>query len=216
MRTHKDPIIKYPRRQKRKINNKTYKISPPSLKCSLIMGKIKSRNTKIEEKLRKYKGQKEGEEDFYVQTFEEIMAMFGSVINILNGILVLIALISLFVASVNITNTMYTAVLERTKEIGIMKSVGAKNSDILTLFLIESGLLGLVGGLIGVGVGAGIGKSVEYIALTQLGTPFLQASISLELVLGALLFSFVVGSFSGVLPAIQASRMRPVEALRHE
>jgi putative ABC transport system permease protein len=111
---------------------------------------------------------------------------------------------------------MYTAVLERTKEIGTMKAVGAKNSDILYIFLFESGLLGLVGGVIGILIGIGIGKSVEFVASNYLGTDYLRASFGLPLIIGALLFSFIVGSASGILPAYQASRLKPADALRYE
>ena len=82
---------------------------------------------KINEKLRKFKGQEKGKEDFFVQTFADLLETFGTILVVINGVLVLIALISLGVASVNIMNTMYTAVLERTKEIGVMKAIGAQN-----------------------------------------------------------------------------------------
>ncbi|MCK4521637.1 MAG: ABC transporter permease, partial [Nanoarchaeota archaeon] len=170
---------------------------------------------RITEKFRKRKGQKEGQEDFYVQTFEQMMEIYGNVILILNGVLVLIALISLFVAAVNIMNTMYTSVLERTKEIGIMKAIGARNSTIFTLFFIESGLLGLVGGSIGVLLGYGIAKSGEIIARGA-GLSMLKPYFPLWLIIGCLLFAFLVGAFSGLLPAIQASKLNPVDALRYE
>ena len=112
-------------------------------------------------------------------------------------------------------NTMYTAVLERTREIGVMKAVGAKNGQILGLFLIESGLLGLVGGLIGTLVGIGISLVAGRFIDQALSVPFIP-SFRLELILGAIAFSFVLGSISGVLPARQASGLQPVEALRYE
>src|SRR3989344_4069771 len=87
--------------------------------------------SRLEEKLRKEKGQKEGEEDFFVQTYEQLIETFSTVLVVLNSILVIIAGISILVAAVNIMNTMYNAVLERTKEIGVMKSIGARNSTIL-------------------------------------------------------------------------------------
>jgi putative ABC transport system permease protein len=111
---------------------------------------------------------------------------------------------------------MYTSVLERTKEIGIMKAIGAQNRDIFLIFLIESGLLGLVGGVIGVLIGVGIGKSVEYVATVQLGTPFLQAVFGLPLIIGALSFSFIIGAASGVFPAMRAAKLKPTDALRYE
>ena len=112
-------------------------------------------------------------------------------------------------------NTMYTAVVERTKEIGIMKSIGAKNKDIFALFFFESGLLGMVGGIIGIGIGVGLAKGLAYIGSLQLGSNLIQAKISLFLVFGALLFSYLIGSLAGILPAVQASKLSPVEALRY-
>jgi len=111
---------------------------------------------------------------------------------------------------------MYTAVLERYREIGIMKAVGARNSDILKLFLIESGLLGVVGGIIGVLLGIVMGKIVEVIAVAQLHTTLLQAPVPPYLVIGCLAFAFIVGALSGTFPAWQASRIKPVQALRYE
>ena len=93
---------------------------------------------------------------------------------------------------------------------------GAKNNDIFLIFLIESGLLGVVGGVIGIALGIAIGKGVEYIAFVQLGSPFLKAVFGLPLILGALAFSFVIGAASGVLPAMQAAKLRPTDALRYE
>ena len=119
---------------------------------------------KILEKLRKHKGEEKGKETFYVQTFQDAMETFGNIINILNGILFLIAFISLIVASVNIMNTMYTSVLERTKEIGIMKSIGAQNSEILFIFIFESGFLGMVGGVLGVTGGYIIAKILDLLS----------------------------------------------------
>ena len=132
------------------------------------------------------------------------------------AVLVGIAGISLLVGGIGIMNTMYTSVLERTKEIGTMKAIGAKNSDILQIFLFESGLLGLVGGTIGVVLGIGLGKSVEYIATIALDTNLVQASITLPLVFGALGFSFFIGSISGIFPAFQAAKLKPADALRYE
>jgi putative ABC transport system permease protein len=169
----------------------------------------------IQEKLRKHKGQEKGKEDFYVQTFEDLIKIFTTIITVINGVLVLIALISLVVASVNIMNTMFTAVLERTKEIGVMKAVGARNSDILLIFIFESGLLGMIGGIIGVLLGfivASIGGSIAATA----GYALLKPIFPWYLILGCILFAFLVGAGSGVLPAVRASKLKPVDSLRYE
>ncbi|PIN90292.1 ABC transporter permease [Candidatus Pacearchaeota archaeon CG10_big_fil_rev_8_21_14_0_10_35_13] len=166
--------------------------------------------------LAKFRGLKYENRDFTIMTPEEILKSFEAILNILTAFLGGIAAISLIVGGVGITNTMYTSVLERRKEIGTMKAVGAQNKDILMIFTIESGLLGLVGGIIGVGLGKIIGKIIEGIALKQLGTNLLQAAMPVELIIGSLLFSFFVGAISGAVPAIQASKLKPVDALRYE
>ena len=112
-------------------------------------------------------------------------------------------------------NTMYTAVVERTKEIGIMKSIGARNSAVFSLFFIESGLLGTVGGAVGALIGYLSATGLAFVGKMILGSELISAHISPQLIIGAVLFSFVVGSFFGTLPAIQASRLNPVDALRY-
>jgi putative ABC transport system permease protein len=172
----------------------------------------------IEKELKKEKGEKLSEKpiSFEVRTSEQLLNSFGDILGVIQAVLVGIAGISLLVGGIGIANTMYTSVLERTKEIGTMKAVGAKNSDILILFLIESGMLGLIGGLIGIGIGIGLSKTAEYIAAQQLGADLLQASIDPVLIIGALVFSFLIGAVSGVFPAMQASKLKPVDALRYE
>ncbi len=170
---------------------------------------------KIKEKLRKFKDEEKGKETFYVQTFADAMETFGMIINILNGILVLIALISLVVAAVNIMNTMYTAVLERTKEIGVMKAIGAQNNEILLVFVFESGFLGFLGGVAGVILGFLISFTGGKIAAGA-GFAMLKPVFPWYLILSCLLFATLVGASSGFLPAIRASKQNPVDALRYE
>ena len=170
----------------------------------------------ISRALRKERGEKKDEETFRIQTSEQLLETFTNIFGVVQAVLVGIAAISLLVGGVGIMNTMYTSVLERTKEIGTMKAIGAKNSDILTLFLFESGLLGLIGGAIGIGIGIGLGKTAEYIAAVGLGTELLRAAFPWYLIVGALTFSFVIGSASGLLPAMQAAKLKPVDALRYE
>jgi len=97
-----------------------------------------------------------------------------------------------------------------------MKAIGAKNSDILSIFLIESGMLGLIGGLIGLVLGFGASKAVELIAIQQLNTTLLKAAAPWWLIFGCLAFGFLIGSISGVAPAYQAAKTKPVDALRYE
>jgi putative ABC transport system permease protein len=171
---------------------------------------------RIERKLRQSRGEKEDQETFRVQTSEQLLDTFQNIFAVVQGVLVGIAAISLLVGGIGIMNTMYTSVLERTKEIGTMKAIGAKNSHVLILFLLESGLLGLVGGLIGVGIGIGLAKGAEVLATATIGTPLLQASMDPIIMIGALAFSFIIGSLSGIAPAYQASKLKPVDALRFE
>ena len=170
---------------------------------------------KVKDKLRKFKGQEEGKEDFFVQTFEDALQVFTNIFLVINGILVLIACISLIVATVNIMNSMYAAVLERTSEIGVMKAIGAENSTIMQLFVVESGLLALVGGAFGIVFGY-ILASAGGAAAAAAGYSFLKPIFPLWLIIFCLVFSFVVGALAGLLPARQASKLQPVEALRYE
>jgi putative ABC transport system permease protein len=169
-----------------------------------------------ERMLRKDRGLDEGKENFQVQTPQQILQSLNTVLFIVQAILVGIAAISLIVGGIGIMNTMYTAVIERTRDIGIMKSIGAKNSDVLLLFLIESGMLGTAGGAIGVVIGIMFSEIVAVGSRFALGTSLIDAQFPWYLLVGALAFAFVVGSVSGILPALQASRMQPVEALRYE
>ena len=170
----------------------------------------------IEEALRRHRDVKLGQEDFQVETFEEVLESFLVLLNVVNVIIIGIASISLFVGAVGITNTMFTAVIERTKEIGIMKAIGAKISDIQNMFIIESGMLGLIGGALGVIIGVSISKIIEKIAADALGTDLLVPIFPAWLIIGSLLFAFVLGSISGYLPARRAAKMNPVDALATE
>ncbi|PIN90908.1 hypothetical protein COU60_01030 [Candidatus Pacearchaeota archaeon CG10_big_fil_rev_8_21_14_0_10_34_76] len=167
----------------------------------------------IEDLLRERRDVKIGEEDFEVSTPE---AQLESINEILTGIqvfIVIIASISIFIGAVGIANTMTTSVIERRKEIGIMKAIGARNKNIFYQFFVEAGLLGLIGGLIGAALGIGIG----YLGTTGLNI-FLGTStkpnINFILIISSLLGSFIVGSISGVVPAMNAAKQNPVEAIR--
>jgi len=169
----------------------------------------------IEKNLRKERGQEEGKEDFYVQSFADLFETYASVLNIIIGFVIAIALISVLVSGVNTANTMITSVIERKKEIGIMKSIGSRNSNILGIFLFESSFLGFVAGVIGCGIGwllSFIGGRI----LDNLGYGFLQPSFPILLFVGCIAFATLTGAISGVFPAYRASKINPVDALRYE
>ncbi|MBI2665468.1 ABC transporter permease, partial [Candidatus Woesearchaeota archaeon] len=168
----------------------------------------------IAKELRKVRDVDEGKENFTIQTPENLLATLSTILSIIQGVLVGIAAISLVVGGIGIMNTMYTAVLERTKEIGIMKATGARNSQMMWLFLVESGFLGLFGGIIGVILGYGISKLVEIIAYQIYGSFLIKTNFNIWLVLGMLAFAFLLGAASGVFPARQAAKLKPVEAFR--
>lgn len=171
---------------------------------------------RVEKRLRRNRGLDEGKEDFVVQSSTELIESFNAVFNIIQVVFVGIAAISLIVGGIGIANVMFTAVLERTREIGVMKAIGARNKDVLLMFLVESGFLGLVGGVIGILFGMGISKTVEIFANSAFGPGTIYASYSPFLIIGMLVFSIGLGALSGVLPARRASKLKPVEALRYE
>jgi putative ABC transport system permease protein len=170
---------------------------------------------KVEEALRDKRNVKKGNEDFFVRSFEDMINSYSGALNVVIGFVILIALISVFVSYINTSNTMITSVLERYKEIGIMKSIGAKNSEILFIFLFESALIGFLAGLIGVAIGFGASYLGGKI-LVSLGWSFLKPYFSFWLFSGCILFATLTGAISGVLPALRASKINPVDALRYE
>ncbi|MEK7066661.1 MAG: ABC transporter permease, partial [Patescibacteria group bacterium] len=116
-----------------------------------------------------------------------------------------------------IMNTMYTAVLERTKQIGIMKAVGATSDMILGLFLFESGLIGAVGGISGIIFGIFASAVIGELAKTAgINGLFSWASLDYLGLASVFVLTFIVGIVAGYLPARQASKMEPAEALRYE
>ncbi|RME54321.1 ABC transporter permease [Candidatus Woesearchaeota archaeon] len=166
---------------------------------------------KIESKLKRSRD----DEAFQVFTPEQLLTQIGSILDIIRFILAGIAAISLVVGGIGIMNAMYTSVKERTREIGVMKAVGATNYDVAMMFVVESGLIGMVGGVIGVVIGLAMAFSVEGIA-AQLGFALISIKADVEVIVFALVFAFVVGMLSGFMPAIRAAKMVPVEALRYE
>jgi putative ABC transport system permease protein len=151
-----------------------------------------------------------------VQTAKRLAQILNEVLGALRVALGGIAAIALLVGGIGLTNTMYMAVLERTREIGILKALGARRAQILLLFTFEAGLLGLVGGALGLALGLALSESVTLIAARLFGGVSFAPDITPGLILGALGFAFVLGALAGLLPARRAARLRPLEALRYE
>jgi len=139
---------------------------------------------------------------------------------VLDGFLAIFGSLALAVASIGIVNTLVMAILERRREIGIMKALGASDADVRKLFFAEAGAMGLVGGAFGVTLGWVIGRLINFgtnIYLARQHFPAAQIwSVPVWLVLGALAFSLVVSLLSGLYPASRAARLDPVQALRYE
>lgn len=156
-------------------------------------------------------------EEFTILTPARTTAIVGSIIGAMELVLVIIALVSLIVGAVGIMNTMYTSVLERTKQIGIMKAVGASRDAIMSIFLIESGIIGLVGGLLGILFGLIVSYFIGLVAGNfGISNLFIWAAIDYFELFVILIVTFITGVLSGVLPARAASRLEPAEALRYE
>jgi putative ABC transport system permease protein len=166
---------------------------------------------------------KETEKDFTVSNPSAMQETFKQTMSTMSIFLGAIAAISLIVGAIGIANTMFTSVLEKTKEIGIMKAIGARNKNILVIFLLNAGMIGLVGGLGGIilgVIGSGIIGSMVSSASGTAGGGISRmlgsTAITPGLLIGALLFSIIIGMIAGAIPAYRASRLKPVDALRYE
>jgi putative ABC transport system permease protein len=147
--------------------------------------------------------------DFNIRNFQDMIDSISNVTGTMTTLLSGIAAISLVVGGIGIMNIMLVTVTERTKEIGLLKAIGAKKKDILTQFLIESLVLTLVGGLIGIV----LGLAIAYFAANAMSIPFV---ISLSGILLAVGVSSAIGIGFGYYPAKKASDLQPIDALRYE
>jgi len=159
--------------------------------------------------------------DFTVTSPTSLLETIQSTMATLTFFLTGIAAISLLVGAIGIANTMFMSVMERTRLIGILKSIGTRNSEIMKLFLTESGIIGLMGGLLGVFFGfivVGVISSVgiNIMGMGRMGTSTSVAVVTPELILFALLFSTIIGIISGLIPARKAANLQIVEAMRSE
>jgi len=159
-------------------------------------------------------------------SMKQILGVLSTIFTILKGVLGALGAIALFVAAIGIVNTLVMSIYERFREIGIMKAVGASNSDINKIFLYEAGVIGFIGGVLGVITGYIFGKVLNAVA-----SYFIQTSTSdgltsfsnlnlfevpLWLFFGAIVFAILIGIIAGVYPARRAAKLDPIDALRHE
>lgn len=170
-----------------------------------------------EEKLRIFRHLTEDTQDFRIMSAKAMQETMSDVTQTMSLFLEAIAAVSLLVGSVGIANTMFTSVLEKTKEIGIMKSIGAKNGDIMMIFLLNAAIVGLIGGIIGVCLGAGISSLLPLLGMRIMGMGGeLTTTITPMLLVYAVLLAVGIGVAAGVVPAHRASKLKPVDALRYE
>lgn len=155
--------------------------------------------------------------DYSVTSSVAMQATISSTLESVTLFLAAIAAVSLLVGAVGIANTMFTTVLERTKQIGIMKAIGAKNRDIMMIFMMNSALVGLVGGVIGLVIGS---VASLFVALPMMGGGGrgmgVENVVTPQLMLFALSIAVGIGILAGLIPAYRASKLKPVDALRYE
>ncbi len=159
--------------------------------------------------------------DFSVTTSQAVQETISTVMSTVTLFLAGIAAISLLVGAIGIANTMFMSVMERTKQIGILKALGTTDFEIMKLFLMESAIIGFVGGLLGVFagmIGSGIVSEIGIgiVGAGARGASTTMVSVTPELVALAISFSVLISIASGVIPARRASKLQPTEALRSE
>ena len=171
---------------------------------------VDSAKTEIEEVLRRRHKLAEGKDnDFNIVTQDDIAEMAGSTLTIIALLLGAIASVSLLVGGIGVMNIMLVSVTERTREIGIRMAIGAKTSDIMWQFLVESVVLTCAGGIIGILGGIGLAK---VIAMFTQFTPVVSSTS----IVVSVAFSACVGTYFGLYPAYKASQLDPIEAFRYE
>lgn len=154
-----------------------------------------------------------GEEYFQVQSFQDVMQSMNEMLGMVTAFISFVAGISLLVGGIGVMNIMLVSVTERTREIGIRKSLGAKTSSIMLQFLAEAAILTVIGGLIGIILGILAAYGICSVISGSIGMTIIPG-ISLTVIFVATLFSCAVGVFFGIYPAKKAARLSPIEALR--
>ncbi len=178
----------------------------------------------IDQKLMLFRHVTDRTKDYTLTSSKSTQETISSTMETMTLFLGAIAAVSLLVGAVGIANTMFTTVLEKTKEIGIMKAIGAKNRDIMMIFMLNSALVGLVGGALGVILGTFASGLMGSTSMTTtgggafggMGSIFSNTLVTPSLVFYAMLIAVGIGMVAGLVPAYRASRLRPVDALRYE
>jgi len=160
-------------------------------------------------------------EGFQVESLEIFMEIANRIVVAITIMLAMIGSVALLVASIGIANTMVMAVYERTREIGVLKALGASSGDIRRLFMIEAGFIGLAGGVMGLLVGWGLGAVLNqgivwYLQHRDLPMRDAFFVVTPLLALGVSVFAAFIGVVAGLLPAHRAATLDPLAALRHE
>lgn len=155
------------------------------------------------------------------QSLEAILDVANQVLSLLQALLGSVGGLALLVAALGVANTMMMAIYERTREIGVLKALGSSRGEIRSLFTVEAGLIGLIGGVFGLIFGTLLGKLVDWIAHRYLISEGVTGVGALSVVpfwlaVGALVFAALIGILAGLYPAARAARLDPVTALRHE
>jgi putative ABC transport system permease protein len=151
-----------------------------------------------------------------IQTAQRVNEVVQTVLGVLRAALTGIAAVALFVGGIGLMNTMYMAILERTREIGILVALGARGTQIVALFLVEAGLLGFMGGVVGVLLGSSLAVSIAVVIAQAGGVPGFTAVLPISWLGISLGFSTGLGVLAGAWPARRAASLRPVDALRYE
>ncbi len=154
------------------------------------------------------------DKEMQVIVLEQMMQQVTGMLDTLNVALTGVAFISLVVGAITIANTVYATIRRRTREVGMLKAVGAKNSDVMVMFLFETLILSSLGGVLGIGSGYVVAKIIADLVTKAFVT--FQPSTDPLLIIGSFMLAVIIGPISALVPALYAAKLSPTEALRYE